>query len=385
MTNVLSVLGSTGSIGCQTLEVCSQLNIPVAALTAHSNIDLLERQVRKFKPRLAVVFDEKKAKALREAIKDTNTKVSYGKDGLIEAACIGHADMVLNSLVGMVGLEPTLNAIEAKKNIALANKETLAAGGHLVMSAVKTNNVSLYPVDSEHSAVFQCLQGCGDKKQVKRLILTASGGPFFGKTKSQLQTVSPSQSLKHPNWQMGAKITIDSATMMNKGLEIIEAAWLFDMKPEQIDVVIHRESIIHSMIEYIDHSVIAQLGLPDMRIPIQYALTYPDRVSALSPQLDLTQIANLSFYKPDEDTFLCMKACREALQKGGLAPAAANGANEAANKLFLDGKISFLDIGKLVYGAMSNQPHFDTFTLKDVLEADFNARRYVLNYLEDNI
>ena len=277
MVNSLSILGSTGSIGTQTLDVADKLNLKVSALTASTNIKLLEEQVRKYKPELAVVFNEEKAKEFKDNIKDTNTRVLSGMNGLIEAATLENADLIVNSVVGMVGLKPTLAAANAKKDIAFANKETLVTGGKLVCDAVKKNGVKLLPVDSEHSAIFQCLQGMPEKKMLKKLILTASGGPFFGKTVEDLKSVTVNEALNHPNWSMGAKITIDSATMMNKGLEIIEARWLFDVQPENIDVVVHRESIIHSLIEYVDNSVIAQLGLPDMRIPIQYAITYPER------------------------------------------------------------------------------------------------------------
>lgn len=381
MAKSISVLGSTGSIGTQALDVARKLNLNIVALTANSNIKLLEDQVRQFQPEIAVVYNEAKAGQLKHNIKDTNTKVFSGKEGLIQAAVCKNADMVLNSLVGMVGLEPTLEAINAKKDIALANKETLVAGGKLVMEAARKNGVSIYPVDSEHSAVFQCLQGCNQKEELKRIILTASGGPFFGRTLEQLKTVTVQQALNHPNWDMGSKITIDSATMMNKGLEIIEAAWLFDLPAEQIDVVVHRESIIHSLVEYIDNSVIAQLGVPDMRIPIQYAVTYPARVPSPVKQLDLTELSQLTFYKPDYDNFLCLKACKEAIEKGGLAPAAANGANELANKLFLEGKLSFLQIGELVYGAMQAQKAKEPETLQDVLQADAEARQYVRDHV----
>jgi len=277
-------------------------------------------------------------------------------------------------------LQPTLAAIESKKDVALANKETLVAGGALVMNAAKDNNVKIIPVDSEHSAIFQCLQGCPDKKALKRLILTASGGPFFGKSIDELRSVTPQQALKHPNWNMGAKVTIDSATMMNKGLEIIEASWLFDMPASKIDVVVHRESVVHSMIEYSDNSVIAQLGVPDMRIPIQYAITWPQRFPSPVKQLNLTDYGKLSFDKPDEQTFLCLHACKRAIERGGLAPAAANGANEVAVKLFLNNQISFTRIGELVSQAVENQPDVKSITSVDeILKADKNARNFVLN------
>lgn len=375
----ISILGSTGSIGTQALDVVDNLNLSVSALSANTNIKTLEEQVRKYKPALAVVFDKSKYSELKRNIADTNTKVSCSMEGLKEAASYKDADLILNSVVGMVGLEPTICAAKAKKDIALANKETLVAGGSLVMDAVKTNGVNLYPVDSEHSAIFQCLQGCPEKKALKRLILTASGGPFFGKKIDELKDVTVEQALNHPNWDMGAKITIDSASMMNKGLEIIEASWLFDMPADKIDVVVHRESIIHSMIEYEDNSTIAQLGVPDMRIPIQYAITYPKRYKSPVKSLNLTDYKTLTFYEPDYDTFKCLRACKQAIDRGGLCAAAANGANEVANQLFRERKISFLDIGDLVMDAMLEQDNIEAETVEDVLQADKKAREYVLN------
>lgn len=378
MIKNISILGSTGSIGTQALDVVDKLNLNVVALTASTNIELLEQQVRKYKPQLAVVFDEEKAKFFKDNIKDTDTLVLSGMDGLVSAATIESAELVLNSVVGMVGLKPTIAAANAKKDIALANKETLVAGGKLVTDAVKNNGVKLLPVDSEHSAIFQCLQGIPNSKCLKKLILTASGGPFFGKTADELKSVTIEQALNHPNWSMGAKITVDSATMMNKGLEIIEASRLFDVTGENIDVVVHRESIIHSMIEYSDNSVIAQLGLPDMRIPIQYAVTYPERYPSPVGELNLSQIGKLTFFEPDYDTFKCLNACKKALSMGGTATAIANGANEEANMLFRQGKISFLDIGELVSGAVDSIRNFEPRTIEDVLSADKLARQYVL-------
>lgn len=378
MIKFISILGSTGSIGTQTLDVVDKLGLKVVALTASTNISLLEKQVRKYKPRLAVVFDESKAKIFKDNIKDTGTIVMSGMDGLIAAATVESAELVLNSVVGMVGLKPTISAANAKKDIALANKETLVAGGNLVTDAVKNNGVKLLPVDSEHSAIFQCLQGMPKSKCLKKLILTASGGPFFGKTKEQLKSVTIEQALNHPNWSMGAKITVDSATMMNKGLEIIEASRLFDVSSDDIDVVVHRESIIHSMIEYSDNSVIAQLGLPDMRIPIQYAVTYPERFPSPVGELNLSQIGKLTFFEPDYNTFKCLEACKKALSMGGAATAIANGANEEANMLFRQGKISFLDIGELVSGAVDSIKNFEPKNVEDVLSADKLARQYVM-------
>ena len=375
MIKNISILGSTGSIGTQALDVVDKLNLNVVALTASKNIELLEQQVRKYKPQLAVVFDEEKAKFFKDNI---NTLVLSGMDGLVSAATIESAELVLNSVVGMVGLKPTIAAANAKKDIALANKETLVAGGKLVTDAVKSNGVKLLPVDSEHSAIFHCLQGIPNSKCLKKLILTASGGPFFGKTADELKNVTIEQALNHPNWSMGAKITVDSATMINKGLEIIEASRLFDVTGENIDVVVHRESIIHSMIEYSDNSVIAQLGLPDMRIPIQYAVTYPDRYPSPVGELNLSQIGKLTFFEPDYDTFKCLNACKKALSMGGTATAIANGANEEANMLFRQGKISFLDIGELVSGAVDSIRNFEPRPVEDVLSADKLARQYVL-------
>lgn len=377
MTNALSVLGSTGSIGTQALEVCEKLNIRVTALAAGGNTELLEKQARKFKPSLVAVFDEKKASLLKAALKDTDIRVVSGMDGLCLAASHEECDTVLNSVVGMVGLLPTLTAAKAHKNIALANKETLVSGGSLVMQAVKENGVKLYPVDSEHSAIFQCLQGVPNDKALSRLILTASGGPFFGRTKKELEGVTVEQALKHPNWSMGQKITIDSATMMNKGLEIIEASWLFDMPQDKIDVVVHRESIIHSLIELTDNSVIAQLGMPDMKIPIQYALTYPERLPCAVKRLSLADVGKLTFFEPDIEAFECMQICREALERGGLCPAAANGANEEAVGLFLEGKIPFLKIPELVRVAMLRQDSVEAKSIDDVLNADKAARELV--------
>lgn len=377
MNKRVSVLGSTGSIGTQALDVARALDFSVPVLAAHSNIILLEEQIRTFRPVIAAVFDQKKAAELKLSVADLPVRVLSGMEGLCEAASYDKTDIVLNAVVGMVGLQPTLRAIESGKDIALANKETLVAGGALVMKAAREKGVCIFPVDSEHSAIFQCLQGCPPGRPLRKIILTASGGPFFGKTAEQLCTITPEQALKHPNWDMGSKITIDSASLMNKGLEVIEAVWLFDMPVENIEVVVHRESVIHSLIEYNDHSVIAQLGVPDMKIPIQYALTYPERVDCSVRPLSLVEYGALTFYPPDEETFLCLKACKKAMQRGGLAPAAANGANEAANRLFLEGKIGFPQIGTLVMEAMEHQPDATPTCLEDVLEADRQAREFV--------
>ena len=374
MTKNISVLGSTGSIGVQTLDVARMHGIKVSALTANTSVELLEIQAREFKPDIVGVLDEDAAERLKIALGDTDIKVIGGESGIIAAAQYEKADTIVNAIVGVAGLLPTLSAIEAKKDLALANKETLVAGGSIVMSEIKKAGIKLYPVDSEHSAIFQCLQGCPENS-LKKVILTASGGSFFGKSRDELKNVTVENALKHPNWSMGKKITIDSATMMNKGLEVIEASWLFDVGDEDIDVLIHRESIIHSMIQLKDNAVIAQLGTADMRIPIQYALTYPERLHSPAKELDLAEIANLSFAKPDYETFKCLALCREALRKGGIYPTVANAANEVAVQMFLDRKIGFLDIAEIVENALSEVDFDkDDITLEDILQADRETR-----------
>lgn len=377
MAKKISILGSTGSIGTQSLDVAEKRGYEVKVLTAGSNAKLLEEQIRKWKPEYAALADEKAAKELKIAVADTDTKILIGKEGVKECAAYEDTDTVINAIVGIAGLVPTLTAIEQGKDIALANKETLVAGGQLVMSRAQEKGVKILPVDSEHSAIFQCLEGMNKKDELKSIILTASGGPFFGKTKEELRTVTLAQALKHPNWEMGAKITVDSATMMNKGLELIEAVWLFGVDPSMVDIVVHRESIIHSLIEYADNSVIAQLGVPDMRIPIQYALTYPERYESPVRKLNLWEYSNLTFYKPDYETFRAINICREAITKGGLYPCTANGANEMANYLFRQGKIGFLDIADLVEKATEKAPVTENYTIDDVLEADKAARETV--------
>ena len=374
MIKSLSVLGATGSIGVQALEVARLHNLDVVALTTNTRIDLLENQIREFKPKYAAVADEKAAAELKIKVGDTGTKILAGKDGVKECAALG-TEAVLNGIVGIAGLEPTIAAINAGSKIALANKETLVAGGNLVTGLAKEKNIPILPVDSEHSAIFQSLQGCPEHSQIKKLILTASGGPFYGKTKEELKNVSLEAALNHPNWAMGAKITIDSATMMNKGLELIEAAWLFDMTPDKIDILVHRQSVVHSLVEYSDNSVIAQLGVPDMRIPIQYALTYPDRFISPVKELDLAEYATLTFDRPDYDTFKCINYCRKALEKGGLYPAAVNAANEKANELFRKGKIGFWDIPDSVEKALESTINSGTYTLDDVLQTDREIRK----------
>jgi len=374
----IALLGSTGSIGTQSLDVCRMHGYRVVCLTANRRVDLMEAQIREFRPDLVSMMDPVAADDLRTRVADTGTKVLSGMDGLIECATYSGADTVLNAVVGMVGLQPTLAAIQAQKTLALANKETLVAGGHLVTNTAKAYGVDILPVDSEHSAIFQCLQGSPEKGAVKKLILTASGGPFFGKTLAELENVTAADALKHPNWDMGAKITIDSATMMNKGLEFIEAKWLFDMPIDAIDIVVHRESVVHSAIVYQDNSVIAQLGVPDMRIPIQYALTYPQRLPSPVQELSLVDYGKLTFYAPDYDTFRCINVCKDAIAAGGLRPAAANGANEESVRLFLNGKIKFTDIAVLNRAAMEACPQVADYTLDDVLQADRAARDYVI-------
>lgn len=377
MTEKLTILGSTGSIGTQALDVVDMRGYEVVALTADSNYKLLEEQIRKYKPKYAALSNEEAAKTLKTLVADTETKVYGGKEGIIECARLGDSDTVLNSIVGIAGLAPTVAAIDEGRNIALANKETLVAGGKIVMDKAKEKGVVILPVDSEHSAIFQCLQGMNKKAELKSIILTASGGPFFGKTRDELKNVTVAQALKHPNWEMGAKITVDSASMMNKGLELIEAVWLFDVAPDTVDIVVHRESIIHSLIEYNDNSVIAQLGVPDMRIPIQYALTYPERYPSPVKKLNLWDYQNLTFYKPDYDTFRCLNLCREAIRKGGIYPCVANGANEMANELFRKGEIGFLEIADKVQLAMESIEDKKNHTLDDVFEADRIARQLV--------
>lgn len=370
----LVILGSTGSIGTQALEVARQAGYRVVGLAAARQVDLIEEQIRAFAPEMVAMYDENAADTLRERVADLPVQVLSGMEGLCELAALPQADMVLNSVVGMVGLRPTLAAVEAGHDVALANKETLVAGGAFVMDAVRRAGVKLLPVDSEHSAIFQCLQGCPPERRIQRLILTASGGPFFGRSREQLEGVTLADALNHPNWSMGQKITIDSATMMNKGLELIEAAWLFDMPPEKIDIVVHRESIIHSLVEYDDNAVLAQLGTPDMRVPIQYALTYPDRLPCPAKQLRLEDWKNLTFYAPDDEAFPAMNLARKALTMGGLYPAALNAANEVAVGAFIAGEIGFTDITRLAAQALEQTLPVPT-SVEDVFAADEMVRK----------
>ena len=376
MNKTAAILGSTGSIGTQSLEVCEKHGIKVTALAAHSSVDMLEAQARKYKPSKVCIYREDKYSELKEKLADTDIKVLSGMDGLCEIAVMEESDILLNSVVGMVGLLPTLTAIEAGKNVALANKETLVAGGKLVTELVQKKGVKLYPIDSEHSAVFQCLQG-NKREQLSKMILTASGGPFFGYTYDQLRNVTKEQALKHPNWDMGNKITIDSATLMNKGLEFIEAKWLFDLRPDQIEIVVHRQSVVHSAVEYNDYSVIAQMGVPDMKIPIQYALLYPDRMECPTGRLSLTDYGKLTFEKPDYDTFKCLSAAIEAIKRGGAYPCLVNSANEEAVRAFLNDEIKFIEIGEIVSSVLDKFEYFGINSYEDVTKADTMAREYV--------
>ena len=375
----ISLLGSTGSIGRQTLDVAQTCGMSVGAITANRSVELLEQQARQFKPELAVLMDEKAAADLKVRLADTPVRVAGGLDGLLEAAELPSADTVVTAVVGMIGLRPTMAAIRAGKRIALANKETLVCAGTLVMEEARDYGARILPVDSEHSALFQCLESCKDRGEVKRLILTCSGGPFFGKTAQELEGVTRKDALRHPNWSMGAKITIDSATLMNKGLEFIEAMHLYHMPPEKISIVVHRESIIHSLVEYCDNAVIAQLGTPDMRLPIQYALTWPHRVEGPATPLDLCSCGPLTFAQPDLDTFRCLALALKAARTGGTAGAILNGANEAAVSLFLDGTIGFLDIADRVERAMDQVKVVQDPTMTQILEADQAAREAVLS------
>ena len=378
MSKTISILGSTGSIGRQTLDVAGQIGLRVAALTANSNVERMEEQVRRFQPRLAVLTDEAAAKDLAVRLSDTETKVVGGFDGLMEAAVIPEADTVVTAVVGMIGLRPTLAAISEKKRIALANKETLVCAGELVMDAADAAGAEIVPVDSEHSAIFQCVQGCADRREIKRLILTCSGGPFYGMTYDEVGKMTKADALKHPNWKMGPKITVDCATLMNKGLEVIEAMRLYRLPLEQVDVVIHRQSIVHSLVEYRDGAVLAQLGTPDMRLPIRYAMTYPERGVNPAEPLDLLTCPPLTFSAPDRDAFPCLRLAEEAATEGGTACAILNGANEEAVRLFLADKIGFHDIPRLVAEARAKVPVVQHPTLEEILEADRAARQVVL-------
>ena len=372
----INLLGSGGSIGTQTAEVCRLHGIGIHSAALKSNYKRLAEQAKEFGMKRVCIFDEEYVKPLKNELFGTGTEILTGMEGLCALASDDTADITFNSVVGMVGLKPTIAALESGLDVALANKETLVAGGDIVMKLAADLGRQILPVDSEHSAIFQCIMGIKGEvsKQLKGIILTASGGPFFGKTKSDLEGVTVEQALNHPNWSMGRKITIDSATLMNKGLEFIEAMWLFKLRPEQIEIVVHRQSVVHSAVEYEDNSVIAQLGVPDMKIPIQYALLYPERVESDVKKLSLTDYGKLTFEKPDYDTFDCLRACIKAVTIGGNLPAAVNGANEEAVAAFLDGRIDFLDIGRIVMSVCDSTPRKEIKCVEDVLEADRLAR-----------
>ena len=378
MVKCVSILGSTGSIGRQSLDIVDNLNIKVAALTAGSSVERMAEQCRKYRPSLAVMATQEAAQALACQIGDLDIRVAWGEEGLLEAAATEEADCVITAVVGMMGLKPTLAAIRAGKRIGLANKETLVCAGSLVMAEAKKYGAEIIPVDSEHSAIFQCLMGSRDPGQIRRLILTCSGGPFFGMTKESLQKVTKADALRHPNWKMGPKITVDCATLMNKGLEVIEAMHLYDLPLEQVDVVIHRQSIAHSFVEFVDGAVMAQLGSPDMRLPIQLAMTYPDRLPCPAPDLDLTACGSLTFCKPDMEAFPCLGLARECAKAGGTICAVMNGANEEAVAMFLRDEIGFYDIYKLVKRATDEVPFVAKPNLDDILEADRLARLSVM-------
>ena len=380
MIKCVSILGSTGSIGRQSLDIVDNLQIPVAALTAGTSVERMAQQCLKYRPKLAVMATEQAADALRKAVGDLPLQIAWGEEGLIAAATMEEADCVITAVVGMLGLRPTLAAIRAGKRIGLANKETLVCAGELVMKEAKKYQAEIIPVDSEHSAIFQCLMGNRDRSEIKKLILTCSGGPFYGKTREELGVVTKTDALRHPNWKMGPKITVDCATLMNKGLEVIEAMRLYDLPCEQVDVVIHRQSIAHSFVEFRDGAVMAQLGSPDMRLPIQLAMTYPARVPCPAPDLDLTTCGALTFSKPDMEAFPCLRLARECAKTGGTACPVMNGANEEAVALFLDDKIGFYDIYDLVSKAVDTVPFIGNPTLEQILEADHLAREAVKSF-----
>ena len=374
MVKCVSILGSTGSIGRQSLDIIDHLHIPVAALTAGTSVERMAQQCRRYRPELAVMASQEAAERLANEISDLPTRISWGEEGLIEAATISSADCIITAVVGMVGLKPTLAAIRAGKRIGLANKETLVCAGELVMAEAEKYNTEIIPVDSEHSAIFQCLMGSNDRREVKRIILTCSGGPFFGMTREQLRNVTKADALRHPNWKMGEKITIDCATLMNKGLEVIEAMRLYRLPLEQVDVAIHRQSIVHSMVEFTDGAVMAQMGSPDMRLPIQLAMTYPERMDCPVEPLDLFSCGALTFSKPDMENFPCLALARECAKAGGTACPVMNGANEEAVAMFLAGKIGFYDIYDRVRAAVDSVPFIQNPDLEKILESDRLAR-----------
>ncbi len=374
MVKSVAILGSTGSIGRQSLDIIDNLGIPVAALTAGTSVQRMAQQCRKYRPKLAVMASQEAAAQLQQELADLPIRISWGEEGLIEAATIPEADCVITAVVGMVGLKPTLAAIRAGKRIGLANKETLVCAGELVMDEARARNAEIIPVDSEHSAIYQCLMGAGQKRELKKILLTCSGGPFYGKTRQELGTVTKADALRHPNWKMGAKITVDCATLMNKGLEVIEAMRLYDVPVEQVEVLIHRQSIVHSMVEFVDGAVMAQLGSPDMRLPIQLAMTYPERLPCPAPALDLTACGPLTFVQPDMEAFPCLALARACAKAGGTACPVMNGANEEAVALFLQDEIGFYDIYELVSQAVDAVPFVASPNLEQILEADRLAR-----------
>ena len=375
MKKQITIIGSTGSIGTQTLDICRDYNVKVLGLSSYSNIDLLEKQIREFRPQIACVVKEERAKELAIKVKDLDVKIVSGENGLLEVATVDGAEAVVTAVVGISGLLPTIEAIKAGKDIALANKETLVTGGHIVTRLAKEYNVKLLPVDSEHSAIFQSMQGF-EKRNIKRILLTASGGPFFGKTRDELINITPAEALKHPNWDMGAKVTIDSSTLVNKGLEVIEAKWLFDVDIENIKVLVHRQSIVHSMVEYQDNGVIAQLGAPDMKLPIQYALSYPDRLPMKDNELDFIKYPNLTFAEPDTKTFKALDLAYKAGKKGGNMPCVFNSVDEVAVDKFLKGKIKYLDISDMIEDAMNNFKFIENPTIDEILETDREVREW---------
>ncbi len=375
----IAILGSTGSIGTQTLEVVrANGDIGVVALTAGKNVDLLEKQIREFRPKFAAIWKEKDAKELKERLTDIHCEIGFGMEGLIQAAVIAEADVVVTAVVGMIGIEPTVAAIEAGKDIALANKETLVCAGHIIMPLAKEKKVQILPVDSEHSAIFQCLQG-NENNPIEKILLTASGGPFRGYTKSQLEKVTLQDALHHPNWSMGKKITIDSSTMVNKGLEVIEAKWLFSVEPENIQVVVQPQSIIHSMVQFQDGGVMAQLGTPDMKLPIQYALYYPNRRKLLGERLDFTRLSEITIARPDMEVFEGLKYAFEACKIGGSMPTVLNAANEYAVAKFLDGKIRYVDITRMIRTAMDHHKLIQNPSVCDILRIQLETEKDLEN------
>lgn len=381
----IAILGSTGSIGTQTLEIVrNNPELSVAALAAGSNAALLEAQIREFKPRLAVLWEERAAKELKERVSDLPVRIAYGMEGLLELAVLPESELLVTAIVGMIGIRPTIAAIEAGKQIALANKETLVCAGHLIMPLAQEKGISILPVDSEHSAIFQSLQG-NPKNRISKILLTASGGPFRGRTKEQLAGITPEDALKHPNWNMGRKITIDSSTLVNKGLEVIEAKWLFGVEPSRIQVVVHPQSVIHSMVEYVDGGIMAQLGVPDMKLPIQYALFYPDRRPLSGKRLDFFEMGQMTFEKPDMETFKGLHLAYKALEAGGSMPTVFNAANEKAVSLFLAGKLPYLEIAELIEASMKAHTVIPDPGVEQILQVETETYRYIAGEIKEKI